>query len=75
MRELLGGIYLFIWLGINGIFFLSYKKGLDEAKARKLFIVFNIITIASVFFGEQYVDGWMLFTVCLFSLLFITEKI
>jgi hypothetical protein len=74
MRELLNGIFLFEWLAVNGIIYLSYKKGLSEGIVKWLFAIFNTLTITCVLVDEELAVYWFIFVFVAFVVLIIWEE-
>lgn len=64
---LLNGIFLFEWLAINLILYLTFRKGLHEKLVVVLFAIFNFGAIAACLLGQNAVTYYFLLSFIVFT--------
>jgi hypothetical protein len=71
--DLLNGIYLFEWLAINLILYLTFRKGLHEKLVVVLFTIFNLGAIAACLVGQNAVTYYFLLSFISFVYVVVLE--
>jgi hypothetical protein len=58
--DLLNGIFLFEWIAINLILYLTFRKGLHEKLVVVLFTIFNLGAISTCLIGQNAVTYYFI---------------